>query len=327
MKGTAAIFGFPFRIYGEPSLPALEARDPIRKWRYRMHPPFRVREKGSPLSPDVPFHHWPEFKWSPKVSKDQRQKPPSGLSVAPFGPGPTAFDAMRVDMWGPGANTVVFEFARRFVSWVRFLTGQSWVGAYEAEADTSLKYFFDIDSQGRALKTPGHVGKGTPAFEFMQLLTRSLYDEAFKRSVGLEEVRTYWTVFHDALTSRAMGHMSSSILGLALSLEVARDTLFSAFAPTKIKPALGLALLPPFDGTDLLKHLGGILDSFRGRSLEKEEPDLWKQLNRLYVARHHVAHGKTAATLGSGGVVPVSDQHLTDWCRAVRKVLIWMESL
>jgi len=244
------------------------------------------------------------------------------------GPGGHAFDAVRIDFWGPDPHAYALRFEPAFLAWIRHLTGQDWVGVYEAHTDSRLKYGFDIDEEGRALPPITALLKGIRAQGVhVHPLNASLFQEAFYRSLREENPPLYWTLWQDASVYLAMNRTREIILTLVLSLEVARHVVFPHFARTKAEPGLGAVLMAPFDGTDLLKHLSSALEKVRNRNLQKEEPKIWQSIKSLYIARHHVAHGRPPVFSTLSGLQSVDDQNLVTWWNDVRSALLWIESL
>lgn len=308
MKGIAAILSFPFRIYAADVLPELAGSH--RQTRVRIHPPFRVREKGSPLSPDVPIERWPQFKWSPKTPGHLRMKPPKELAPAPF-PGP-AYDAMRVDVWGSAAERLSSELPKLFLRWLRYLSRQPWIGEFEGQTDPLVKNTFEIDRLGRVTVTPWAYGVVVTPSPYMQPVDASMWRHAFDQALAGTPAPTHWQLFLDSHNERASGKIPETILALALSLEISRDTLFPTLT---------------FQDTDLLKHLSLQLHDRVSRDLSAEHPSVYESISALYVARHHVAHGKPPTIRLPDGRRPVEMDDLLQWTDATFQALIWLEDV
>ena len=91
--------------------------------------------------------------------------------------------------------------------------------------------------------------------------------------------------------------------------------------------ALGEVLKARFDDTDLLAHLAPRLEPLIGRSLSREEPNTYRAIRDLYVARYHVAHGRPAIVRDSGTVRRATDKDVKGWHRSSLGALKWIESL
>lgn len=325
MKGNASILSLRFRIYGDAFLPQLEANSAALDARCRLHAPFRVRPGGSPLSPIVPFAHWPNFEWNPKVPDRSRLKPPEGLTPQPLGQ--RAYDAIRIDTWSLSAEGAAQEAIPRMMRWWRYLTFQPWIGAFEPQTDTMFQSSFVIDHAGRALETPyTHATFISPSL-WMKTLTKDLWADGFKRGIELEEPPLYWMLWLDSENYIATGNSHEAVLALALSLETARGAIFPKFASARNHPVLGPLLRAPFDDTDLLDHLDTDLQQVLGRSLRHELPDCWSAISDLYVARHHIAHGKLPIVRRESSVRPLTPADVGAWSEPVRETLLWLEAL
>lgn len=309
-----------------PHLQALEGRSPDKVHRVRIYPPFVVRPKGMAISPDVPFTAWPAFKWSPNLPENLRVGPTPSLQLKP-GLGSEGFDAVRVDVWGSSPNEFSTNFVATLLMWIRYLTLQNWVGEYEPHTDSTVKYEFEIDADGKAIGTVYAIAKIFTQSPYMTPLDSSIFHQAFQNALRNELPPVYWTLWLDASLYRSSGKIIETVLTLALSLEVARDTIFPRFAQTKARPGLGEILVSPFDGTDLLKHFSSALENVKNRNLQTEQPTIWNAVHDLYVARHHVAHGRKPIIKSKDVVQTVRETDLQEWVDTVRLALQWLETL
>jgi len=233
-----------------------------------------------------------------------------------------------VDIWNKvDPTSASFQFLRRLLAWCRHRTEQAWIGVYEPHTDPVVQASFAIDTESSALSTPWRYGVTGGTTPNMRPLSSELWQQAFAAAMRGESPPTYWSLFHDASIHRAEYRSDLAVLAFALSLEVARDTLFEKFAPTKVRQGLGTVLAGPFQGTDVKAHLSHVLDKVRKRSLEREEPQTWLLIDQLWVARHHVAHGRPPVYQTSKGLKRVGDDDLGRWYAAVRNTLQWMENL
>ena len=113
--------------------------------------------------------------------------------------------------------------------------------------------------------------------------------------------------------------LRSAILGLALSLEVARDTRLARFDLT------GSA----FKDTKLLRHLTTRLEKIHpvSANAEIDLANEWPDIRRLYTARGHVAHGKTAMAEFHAGTRRVTEDDLKSMIKSVFDTLTWIERI
>src|SRR5438105_2962530 len=116
-SGYSGIFAFPFRVNAKESLSDFVIERATHK--YRVHVPFLMRKDGSPVTNDVPARFWSDFRWHPSVSSEKRKfMGPIGLS---FG-GPM-YDGVRIDVWGPEAQSHLVPLFRRAMRWLRWDSG------------------------------------------------------------------------------------------------------------------------------------------------------------------------------------------------------------
>lgn len=329
MSGHASIYSFPFRLYSSEELDPIEVSHADGRHRVRVYSPLTVRESGMPLSPDVPFPRWPRFSWNPGIDSEDRVPPPRGASAKPASE--MFYDALRVDVRGPESDSVQNAYIRDLLGWLRELTLQPWIGEYEPHTDTILKYGFRCDSDGRAIDAPWAHMKATTMSPWMTLLDDDSWREAVEQAAGPENPMPYWALFLDAQLQRAVNDVSQALLLMALALEVARDTHFPRFSPTTTKPGVGEVLEEPFGDTNLLSHLSSDLEEVHqdGRNLQRERPDEWQAVRKVYVARHHIAHGGPAVILEDegDGVRPAEDDDVRTLSNLTHNSLRWIEAL
>jgi hypothetical protein len=53
--------------------------------------------------------------------------------------GDRAYDAIRVDGWGNGAEGAMHETILKLFAWWRHITGQPWIGNFESQTDPLVK--------------------------------------------------------------------------------------------------------------------------------------------------------------------------------------------
>lgn len=324
MNGSAAIFAYLFRVQGEAGIPPTESRSPDGHRRYRAVP-FAVAPVGRTLLAPPPLDIWPLFTWSDRCPAGERVAPPTGLTLRFFGD--VSYDAMRVDAWGDGAEQETQRYAGDLISWIRHLTAQPWVGDAELYTEVPLRHTFAVDGAGGALASPYANARGVVPHAPARPLTAGIFAEACGAAASRQEPPLHWALWFDGQNHRARGATREAVMAFTLSLEVARNSFYPRFAATNNRPGLGAVLRAPFADTDLLNHLSGALESVVHRSLERERPDLWPDVKSLYVARHHVAHGRPPLVKRANGVAPVDDTQLIAWTKAVFETLKWIEAL
>ncbi len=259
------------------------------------------------------------------VRADQRLIPPTDIGSRFVGE--RQYDALRIDVWGPDAESELVAFAKRLLAWLRHLSAQPWIGAIDSHTDYTLKHHFGIDRHGDAIESPFAVAHVTTPEAATTSITSAIWTDAFTRACGGAEVPLYWGLFYDAQNSHARDDLRGAVLSMALALEVARDINFQRFTASEFVEGIGLVLKAPFDDTDLLKHLSSRLKKIYGRDLRVERPVIWKRVREIYIARHHVAHGREAVYPTGAGLRKLTPEVYREWPPAVRSALLWIENL
>jgi hypothetical protein len=320
--GYASIFSFPYYLLASEPLPRLDGAH--RGRRYRIHEPFLMRPNGSPLSQSVPLGRWPNFRWSPALPAHKRTPPAQGLGGrigAPY-----FYDGLRIDCWGSRAETEVNLLVRRFLFWLRRLSFQPWIGDIDRFFEDVEKHGVHINDGGDAVDSPyskvrAHIPEGIEA------ITVHRWSSAFTAALTCETIRPYWNTFFDGINATAREDYASAVLGIVIALEGARDWNLSRLVGHQLLGDTGFRLDPPFDHTDLLKHLSRDTRARLGRDFSTERPQEWGHLRNAYIARHHVAHGKGPLFPTPNGLVKVSEETFRPWPHAVRTAVQWLEAL
>jgi hypothetical protein len=322
--GWSGIFHFPYRINAQEELRAHEATG--RGGRYRVHAPFLLRTQGSPVTDDVPPSLWPDFSWHASVSERLREptaplecryNTPVGLAIW--------YDGVRVDIWGSNCQEQLIPFVFSFMRWLRFLSHQPWISDVDRHSPSILKRYFEIDQTGAAT---------SEAYPFIEMViaefcfvTDTMWKKAFELAVSGQEVQVYVNFFFEAVNAAATCDYSSAVMDLAMALESCRDYNFSKIHRATDLEGRGPQLDAPFDHTDLLKHLSRDAHAVFSRDFSSEYPAHWPALKNLYVARHHVAHGKGAVFREGREIKRVDRESFGQMLLAAGEALQWMETL
>ncbi|HST30160.1 MAG TPA: hypothetical protein VLK27_04915 [Chthoniobacterales bacterium] len=324
-SGHSGIFAFAFRIHAEEKL--REHDTAVGEYRYRVYEPFLVRKSGSFLTDEIPMRLWPKFEWNNCIPTKLRGEQGASPELRYTGrSGPCRwYDGLRVDIYGPNAVERVEPFVSSFMRWLRHVSGQPWIGAVDHHHLSEMQRLFAIDSKGAAVEQAGGCARMVVMPRF-KLLTDETWRTAFVYAT-LYEPPIHSSLFFDALNAAAINDYSRAVMNLAMSLESCRDETFSRLHPTAVSSDEDQQSAAPFEGTDLLKHLSKNAKQAFGRSFEEEEPEHWVHLRKLYVTRHHVAHGRPAMFRESGKWVRVDMKNFEPMELAARSVLHWIDQL
>lgn len=323
--GDSALFHFPYRIYAEEKLGnhTVISRD----FQCRVHAPFFVNQQASPVTQDVPIHLWPGFAWDPGIHPKIRDADPiAPVEIrlqTPSGEAIT-YDGFRMDVWAPDARERMSPLVKRFTQWLRHLSAQPWISDVDRHNSATLKRFFPINNQGQA------VGEASPFLSFRGASFVFVNDPMWRQALALgsiREVPVYSNLFFDAVNASAVNDYPRAVMNLSMALESCRDINFSRIHPAKSVPGRGPRLKSPFDHTDLLQHLTRDANEAFGRDFSAEYPQHWLDIEKLYHARHQVAHGKGAVYPSDNGLAVVDIKSFAAMQIAGAAALRWMETL
>jgi hypothetical protein len=321
--GHSGLFHFPFRIHAEESLREHEGEG--RDFRYRVYPPFLVRSSGSPLTDDVPKELWPSFRWHDAVPPSMRE-----ISAAPDlryskrGQDAILYDGLRVDIWSRDAANRLRNFVLSALRWVRNLSGQPWISDVDRHYASTMKRSFPIDASGAAVHEA--IGVTRVKLTIFEFVTNVMWKSSF-RYASQTDVPVSSNLYFDAINAAAIDDYPRAVMNLSMALEASRDDCFSRVYPCDSVEGRGPRLKPPFDSTDLLKHLSVHAESVFGCNLRKDHPEFWTALRNLYIARHHVAHGKGAVFPIAGRLTVVNKDSFLEMQASAVVALKWMHNL
>jgi hypothetical protein len=324
--GWAGIFHFPYRINAQERLHAHEAKG--GGFRYRVHAPFLVRTQGLPVTEDVPPALWPDFSWHSSVPEQLRGEPTAPVEFRYNTPVGTAiwYDGLRLDVWGPNSQEQLSPFVFSFMRWLRSLSRQPWISDVDRHSGSILKRIFEIDQNGAAMSEAFPLTEMTAADQF-HFVTDAMWRQAFELAASGHEVSVYVNFYFEAVNAAATSDYSRGVMDLAMALESCRDYNFSRIHPARDLEGRGPQLETPFDHTDLLRHLSRDAQGAFGHDFSSEVPKHWPALKNLYVARHHVAHGKGPVFPEGQKIKHVDKDSFRQMLLAADAALEWMEKV
>jgi hypothetical protein len=306
MTGYAAVYSFPFRIYYVGVLETM--REELNDGgAVQVYPPFLNRQPGTPLVSPPPRDSCPGFEWAPEVQPSEHVDP---VDMQAQPEGWKASDCLRVDVWGTNADLQVDNFVHYLLLWLRHCSRQSWITDIELIADISHTFHFEIDSTGRALKSP--ITTGRIQMPASRPIDSDLWSSSIHRVIQEETPPLYWQIFLDAVQFRCKSRIREAVLFLSSSLEMCRDSMFPEV---------------DFESNDLSKHLNLTLRAVTGTGISDYSPDLYSRIKELYIARGHVAHGKKPVYPSASGMQPVTFDVIESWEKNVIDTLTWLETM
>lgn len=322
-SGHSGIFHFPFRIHAqEPLCP----HDGVgSEFRYRIHAPFLVRPTGSPLTEDVPQELWPDFRWHDLAPEEMRKVSAApDLHYAKGGQNAILYDGLRVDLWATDAANRLSALVLSAMRWLRNFSGQPWISDVDRHNASTMKRSFPIDDSGAAVHEA--IGVTRVRLTTFTFVTDAMWKSAFEHAARFD-IPISGSLYFDAINAAAIDDYDRAIMNLAMALESCRDYCFAKIHPSENVEGRGPRLKTPFNSTNLLKHLSVHSETTFGRNFKKEQPSLWPHLKRLYVARHHVAHGKGPVFPTPSGIKTVDKDSFSEMQASALVALRWMADL
>lgn len=316
--GRSGIFNFPFRIYTKGALTPVEMSSTSHRYRVTF-----IENNASTKRREVPVEVWPNFKSHPSfLTPVSNQSPVIDLTYDN-----EYYSQLRLDVWGPKSEEEVSAFCTKLLDILRVYSDQYWINSYEWNfSTTSMSASFPIDESGLCLEYP-RFGQRIMGHAGFKPITNELLADALQNAVAGAEVQSCWIFYFDAMNTMVKEQLDQAVMLLVLSLELGRNIAFRKFVAIKKETLSGVTFESPFDDTDLIKNLGVNLKKATGISLEEQLPEDWECINKMYVARHQVAHGKKAAFLEGGKMRLVDTGIFLRWARAARNTLIWLYNL
>lgn len=325
--GYSGIFHFPFRIYAREELEG-HCGSTADGSRFRVHPPFLVRKVGSPLTDDVPHDLWPDFRWHPAVPAAMRgdpDPPPEFYYSLPGDQKVIWYDGLRFDFWGSDSVNKLSPFVLSAMRWLRWDSLQPWISDVDRYHGSTMKRSFPIDDNGAAVHEVSALDKlrGPPRF---CCVTTAMWKSAFDRAAE-GELSVFYNLFFDGVNAAAADDYQRAVMNLAMAIEGARDYFFSKIHPVRVRSGREARLKPPFNDTDLLRHLTSDARKLFGRDMSTERPDDWLNIQNLYQARGEVAHGKSAVYRTTTGPQAVTKENFFQLQASTWEAVRWIEDV
>ena len=206
------------------------------------------------------------------------------------------------------------DIARKFIAFVRDWTRQWWVGRGREHTEDRLRHTFLTDSRGVRVSplTSRHTAFSLLGIE--RPLDAKKFQSVCQFLEGGSPVWQSWQTFYDAVYHYASGDLSRAVLAAGSAVELERDRIAQR---ARVR----------FRGTALLRHID--VDSKRmfGRSFKEESRAEFKHVERLWLARHDVAHGKLPVIREGGETRPLTDPDMNPLLDSVLQLLLWLRQL
>jgi hypothetical protein len=215
------------------------------------------------------------------------------------------------------AGNIVSAFLDNLYAWLRVETRQYWIGR-SIESSYSVVSAFPIKSDGIIGHDASAYG---PSFYVSRLDILPVTFNILLNCARRVMLGSLPTISDRAKTDfdfyMSAGLFDSAIILATSLIEIERDLLLERVGK-KIK-SMGTS------STDLLKHLSIGMNAITGRDLQREEPELFSFLSKIWIARGHLAHGKPSLKIQDSG----DERRLIEKDLAIktREILTWIASI
>lgn len=340
--GEAGLYTFPFWLYVDTRTPLLVGDLLKGGSLIRFYPPFR-----SALANFMPM---PRIKPEaiPFLSEARPSNPLPLIHVVTLptfqpdgGPGTIALwsdqwgeklnifpmDSLRIDLvTSPRGNFTLPSVLHKLLERLRVRSGQWWI---LRSIDALLGYErsrFSIIRNG----APRDIGHGIVhariPFGFEKPIDNTLWMRS-AQDVG-EEVETfpYEMSVLDAYYYLATSDFRSMVIHAAMGCEQATETVFARLWEARSK-GQEFKRGRIMKGYDLPTHLSRDLDRFMGKSFEREHPNEFAEIEKLWDARGRVAHGGKAQFIYNNILKTIDDLQGKTMLASVQKCINWLRQL
>ncbi len=323
-SGAALVFAFPFDIWildGSPDPVTVTIGGSSLSFYW----PFNSNGSKGPVVSSIPFERVP-FRPGTRNSV-----PPLAITANPAPPdGSILADSMRVDVLplptdlSSAAHTDAERVVASFLSRVRHLTGQWWVGHAHHEFQSWLRNWYQVDPTGmltsRDVSLPTRLES---RMGFEQPLSAQTFSEAAADAAAGLSTPLHWESFYDA-TFFFIAHeaVARAVVEASTSCELAIEGSIARLAALRSHPFDGMSRV--LDRGDFIGNIRNALVTVLHRSYAEEHPVEFERLRSLWAARGSVAHGRLTS-IGSRAGVPDLPT-VSGMLNSVLHFLKWLES-
>lgn len=330
-SGVSHLFTYPYWIFVDTtiSLPITEIS--LEDNLVRIYPPFRSGKANFLPMPfinprNIPSIHPitvlidPRTKDLAVIPRFDRQ--PDGTFSLTFyssndwGTPPIKFpmDSIRVDVLGDKEDSyLVYDVVEKLLKQLRWRSNQWWIGRSSDVLSGHKRNSFDISEKGEPLSVLQGIVRARTLSDFEKAIDVPIWQSAIADIQNANEAPLYDVLLLDARYFAAANDIRRSLLDSATACELAKNMTFER-------------LNLPKDGTDLIKHISEKLEEKINRSYKTEEPDNFKIIKDLWVARGNIAHGKIEYRY-EGQPVVIDKERCFKFAEAAENCVRWLEKL
>ncbi len=329
--GLSVLYTYPFWIYVDTSLPlpvmeiTLEDRFP------RIYPPFRSAPANFISMPFINPQSIPsvsnfELRGNsrikdvaaiPQLDRDADGTFSMHLTRASEWHNPPVrfpMDSIRIDIIGDlQGDDVPTEVSAKLMQQLRWRSHQWWIGRASDVSSGHIRNDFNVSRKGEPLSELQGRASGRTVNGDEEAIDVPLWQSAITDIGDGVEPPLYDVLLLDARYFEAAGDIRRSVLDSATACELAKNITYERLNLSK-------------SGTDLVKHLSGILDEQINRSYEREKSTNYAIIKDLWIARGNIAHGKIAYRY-SGQTVRIDGKRAGEFAQAAEDCVRWLERL
>lgn len=219
-----------------------------------------------------------------------------------------------------GTRDAALAILQEFVSWVRVLTRQYWIGR-RGRASKVGKFLMYIGEPGKG--KPSHTGGAGWGFDYGRNLDATTWAQigselALGRRPGASSL-----FFCDALLDIANGDVAQAVAGLGVSCEVEIRSLMQAIIRTKSEEFQRLC--DEFVRTSFSDELRALV-KLGCKAFDDFDQDAHRLVLQLYWARGKALHQGAPFYLEKRREVSITQTDLPKYVSAAEKLLTWAEA-
>ena len=291
-KTVAYIFNYSFDIVVDPDFSG--ASDfCVDSHAITVYPPFASRPANRPFVDAIPLETIPyrentiapSFDWMSAVPEVKL----SAEQVA------MRRDSLRVDCSRELPYEFAADVAERLIGLIRWHTKQWWILRGREHSRTHVRQWFQANELGERLSGIGLFAFFYGKMGFERPLRQEDWPSIIASLAAGNCIPLSWDIFFDAIYFHSNDDLRRCVLELAISNEaLLAETLVTWVEQGRIEKSEIDRVLA---GNDFLDHLARAEELVESR-FRDEQPVEFEWIKAIWIARGHVAHGKTPLAQG-----------------------------
>ncbi len=325
---SSFLFSYPFWIYVDTSSPLPIIEIELEGHFLRIYPPFRSAPANFISMPFINLQNVPavskaEIQFDPNIkdlaaipllAQADGDTPLLITALTEWVDPPIKFpmDSLRVDIIGDRED-MAEVISAELMQQLRWKSCQWWIGRASDVSSGHIRNEFKVSREGKQLGVLEPIARGRTVTKDEVAIDVPIWQSAIANIRDGVEVPLYDLLLLDARYFSAANDIRRSVLDSATACELAKNMTFERLNLTK-------------NGTDLLKHLGDVLDGHINRSYERESAANYATIKDLWIARGNIAHGKIEYRY-SGITVRIDTNRASEFVQAAEDCVRWLNKL